>query len=320
MDRGRFEWEVAEDDEEEYIDRVIYHSIFLIDAGPKMMVKIGECSAFQAAVKYLAKFLSNKIRIGDSDQYAVVFYSTKTSTSTSSGVYTYQEMGKPDIQSVLELERFALDQSAFELKIGSSPEFSLFDTLSEYSELFRYSKNAKKVVYLITNQDDPCAGNVSEYSKCTVKARDLLDNEISLEIVGLDKVEKKFSFDTFYSKLEYLRDIEEEFKPIAVEKEFAGLQTLFKSKENQKRTLFAIPFVLGDTLSIGIRGYGIFKEKNKPLYSYVAPVPKKEDFADDVGSMNGNQLAVVESEVSYYCNVIVSNVRQLQKSWIFLMM
>lgn len=81
MERGKFEWEIDDEDEDE-MNRLKSsgktHVVFLIDCSTSMhnVSSTATVSPFKAAILCLIRFISTKIKLSDMDKFGIIFYGT----------------------------------------------------------------------------------------------------------------------------------------------------------------------------------------------------------------------------------------------------
>lgn len=109
---------------------------------------------------------------------------------------------------------------------------------------------------LLTCDDDPVAGNMEYLNAAKVRARDLLDLSISLQLLPLQNVDQKFNFDAFYSNLPGVdSQLENEaIKAISPQDNYKQLEAQFQFTTSTKHTAFSIPFTIGPGANMAIKG------------------------------------------------------------------
>ncbi|KAJ3276754.1 X-ray repair cross-complementing protein 6 [Terramyces sp. JEL0728] len=196
-------------------------------------------------------------------------------------IYTYRELDSPDAHAILDLEKYLADFKRFEQDVGSSDSFSLIQALSEAQAVFTRNakKNVKKFIYLITANDEPFE-DAREKTQINVKTEDIANAKISFEVIAIDKnLNDPFDFDKIFEQCTYFTYPDEnelEMKSISVKDDFQELRNIFTLKETKTRTAFTIPFVIGENITIGVKGYNVYLEKRKPAHTWLNPVDNQE--------------------------------------------
>lgn len=70
---------------------------------------------------------------------------------------------------------------------------------------------------------------------------------------------------TYYT---YPDEDEQEMLPVSAKDAYKELDLYFQTKVYSKRNAFAIPFIIGENLKFGVRGFNLFMEKKKPTHTY----------------------------------------------------
>ncbi|KAJ3281388.1 X-ray repair cross-complementing protein 6, partial [Borealophlyctis nickersoniae] len=245
--------------------------IFAIDASPKMQ-ELDEdgISHFNGALRCAVRFLQGKIVQSETDFMGLVFFGTEKHRNQMNfeHIQTYYELDVPDVDRILGLEKLEKSKSQFEKEIGSSDDYSLAEVLWTCSNLFSAGspKNSTKRIFLITHNDNPNVDNANLQRNARVRAQDLSDLGISIELFPVEvDMNKPFDFQAFYKDLPAVTGggEEENLEVPSASRKYEEMQKKILRKEVKKRTAFRVPFKLADGVEIGVKGYNLFVEQKK---------------------------------------------------------
>ncbi|CAJ0651670.1 13896_t:CDS:10 [Entrophospora sp. SA101] len=123
----------------------------------------------------------------------------------------------------------------------------------------------------VTSVDNPHPTNKYLRSSTITRAKDLIESKIAINIFGINsKPDEPFNLDAFYSELLTLDNDITNYSFVSTSKDYEKMALQIKSKEAPKRSTFSIPFRLfEDELTIGVKGYSMIIQKDKPTYKYV---------------------------------------------------
>ncbi|KAI8354817.1 SPOC like C-terminal domain-containing protein [Mortierella sp. GBAus27b] len=251
--------------------------LFVIDCSPAMLKasEDGEIP-FYTAIKCAMTVQLNKIISSESDLVGIILYGTKSKNSTNfEHIYVLQDLDTPDVNKIQQLESIDDRSISFDDEFGTSNgKYRLGEVFWTASTMFSSSaqKVGSKRLFLFTNEDDPHAEDISLRSASKVRAKDLQDFGIKIELFDIDKPDEKFSRRTFYKDIliDGVDDDDEEDVP--QEDTSAKLSELLQRvqrKEVKKRSMFNIPFKLAPGLEIGVKGYNLVLSQSKGLHRNV---------------------------------------------------
>lgn len=182
--------------------------VFLIDACETMLQPCTEPAAGQKgksfirfALQMIAREMKSKIFSNPSDEYAVVFYSTKVVKNDSSLVSTYLFLGLgPSDASRIQQVGKGIPQDVFEREIGSLSldaavkNESLRMGLWVSSSLLNNKTKSRKTIYVLTNNDSPCGPGWQPGANdpVMVRAEELRNARVTLQLLPLPPLHNFF--------------------------------------------------------------------------------------------------------------------------------
>ncbi|KAF9412012.1 X-ray repair cross-complementing protein 6 [Podila epigama] len=257
--------DVLDDGEEsQYVNRDSI--LFVIDCSPAMLKPNEDGDIpFKTAIKCAMTVQLNKIISSESDLVGVVLYGTQVSKNPNNfeHIYVLQDLDAPDVQKIQQLENIESDTFDFDAEIGTSNgKYTLGELFWTATNLFGNSaqKVGSKRLFLFTNEDDPHRGDVSLRSASKVRAKDLQEFGINIDLFDIDKPGESFDRSFFYKDLLIGTGQDDEEGESLSEKSTAALGELLQRvqrKEFKKRVANYLPFKLAPGLEIGIKTYNL---------------------------------------------------------------
>lgn len=229
--------------------------------------------------------LANKIIASDKDLVGIVLFGTQKVNNINKfkSIYILQELDTPDVRRIVELESLVEQDEGidgFKKKIGTNGSYSVHDLLWVCSNMFSNSalKVGSKRVLIFTNQDDPYEGDVSKHRQAILKAKDLHQLLVEVEVLPLGKKSgEKFDFSKFYKDIVQVAD--EDSDSLAFGNASQSLSSLLdkmRRKTFKKRALMKIPFILGGDVQLGVCVYNLASETKKGGYVWLHSKTNKE--------------------------------------------
>ncbi|KAI8598353.1 SPOC like C-terminal domain-containing protein [Dissophora ornata] len=166
-------------------------------------------------------------------------------------------------------ENIVTDAQEFDEEFGTSNrKYTLGEIFWTATTMFGSSAQrvGSKRMFLFTNEDDPHSGDISLRSASKVRAKDLQQFGIKIELFDIDKPEEKFNRKNFYKDIfiEGMDDEEDEDAPADdTSAKLGELLQRVQRKEVKKRSMFNIPFKLAPGLEIGVKGYNLVMSQSK---------------------------------------------------------
>ncbi|KAF9212766.1 X-ray repair cross-complementing protein 6 [Podila verticillata] len=252
--------------------------LFVIDCSPPMLQPDQEGEVpFKTAIKCASAVLLNKIVTSETDLVGIVLYGTAKSKNANNfeNIYVLQDLDAPDVHKILQLESIENESFNFDEEIGTSNgKYTLGEMFWTATNLFGASaqKVGSKRVFLFTNEDDPHRGDIGLRSASKVRAKDLQEFGILVDLFDIDKPGEKFDRTLFYQDL-LLHDADEnEDADTQQEKATANLGELLQRvqrKEHKKRVAGYLPFKLAPGLEIGVKTFNLVISQGKGMHRNV---------------------------------------------------
>ncbi|RUS22756.1 hypothetical protein BC937DRAFT_87171 [Endogone sp. FLAS-F59071] len=285
--------------------------LFVIDCSPPMLQPDDEGEIpFESAIKCARSVLMNKIISSESDLVGILLYGTekKQNSTNFEHIYILQDLDMPDAQRIKEIEAVvnATGETKFHDEFGSThEEFPLSEVFWTCTNMFSASaqKVGSKRIFLFTNEDSPHATNPELRNAAKIKARDLSEVGIRIELFNIDKPGQRFDFETFYKDIVDQDDEDDENTDTDTgtngdaraitpapgpSRKLKELMVKVRRKEVKKRSLFRLPLNVAEGITIGVRGYTLLMNQKRGDYRYVY--------------MKGERVREVRTVTSWICS------------------
>ncbi|XP_076351322.1 inverted repeat-binding protein isoform X1 [Tachypleus tridentatus] len=269
-------WRDRDEDEEEengalnYIQTGRDSLIFLIDVTESMFVKSEETGniPFYLSIKCLKTTLENKIISSEKDLIGVIFFGSEKDKNPNEfkHIYVFQDLDQPGRERILEVEElFGDDIKTFKDKFGHSNNFSLSDALWTCSTVFSNCKMnlSHKRVLLFTNTDNPHAENKQLQQQAKIRAKDLFDLGIEIDILHIKKPGVSFDITEFYQDIEFLPE-DEQYEKLPASEKIEELLARVRIKDHKKRSLGHLTLNLGKHIELAVNVYNLVRATTKP--------------------------------------------------------
>ncbi|KAF9881699.1 ku70 protein [Colletotrichum karsti] len=304
-DRDDFKRE--EDDEaEEELDETDYKSqkdaiLLAIDVSSSMLQpppeskskKADKDSAVQAALKCAYHLMQQRIISNPKDMMGILFFGTEKSKfqdeTGRSGLgyphcYLFTDLDVPAAEDVKALKTLVgVDgeegDDEDEVLVPTKESVQMSNVFFCANQVFttKAANFGSRRLFIITDNDDPHATDKAAKSAAAVRAKDLYDLGVVIELFPITRDDKKFDLSKFYDDIIY-RDqtAEANLSEVRNSKSGDGITLLnslvsnINSKETPKRSLFSnIPFEIAPGLRISVKGYNIIHRQTPARTSYV---------------------------------------------------
>lgn len=231
------------------------------------------------------------------------------------GIYLLQKLDVPDAERIRELDQLAKNPQGFINKIGSSKEPAIMGNVFwSCSSLFGPLKKkvGSKRVFMFTDEDRPHEGQVALQRAAKIRARDLADLGIFIELFNLNRPGRPGGFDIslFYADvLPFVPTGEDDdgadrYSSVRSEadatEKFAELLTKVRRKESKKRAMGRVPMILGNGMALACRVYSLYMESKKGPYVWMEAESGKlvKPVTEWVSQGTGESLP--RQQLSYY--------------------
>ncbi|KAL1416728.1 hypothetical protein MTO96_000677 [Rhipicephalus appendiculatus] len=262
------------DDESSTVDfgQAVDGILFLIDATEGMFEEVDGDTAFMQCIKAAKSTMLNKITSSPKDLVGIILFGTDKDNNPNrfKNVYVLQDLESPGAESVLKLEKLIADgPKKFKQEYGHG-NVNMADVLWTCALMFSKSRAGQRRVLVLTNQDDPHKGSGDLDDKAVVKAKDLLQSGIELDLVHLKPPgDKKFRPQILYKNLVTDKENYEDGFPEASDK-MEELLLRVRMKDHKKRRLMSLPFWLGPEVKMSVSLYNLVRPTGKPATTRLA--------------------------------------------------
>lgn len=314
-DAGRLD---QDDDDEDEIDETGYKAVkdavlFAIEVSPSMLQsptatggrKTDTDSPLMAALKAAYHLMQQRIIAAPKDLMGVLLYGTEASKfynedkETTGGwsfphCYLLTDLDIPEADDVKTLKRLveSEDPEAQEVLKPTNDAVGMHTVLFCVNQIFQQkaSNFSSRRLFLVTNNDDPHADNKAFRSQATVRAKDLYDLGVTIELFPISTPPREFDSSLFYNDIVYktVPDDPEAivYNPVSVADSDTSalkaggttdgiglLQSLLlniASKVTPKRALFSsVPLEIAPGLKISVKGYLLYKHQQPARSCYI---------------------------------------------------
>ncbi|KAL4870387.1 hypothetical protein BDV12DRAFT_166268 [Aspergillus spectabilis] len=299
----------VEEEEEEELDETGYKTVrdavlFAVEVSDSMLEprpsadpkkEIRESPA-TAALKCAYHLMQQRIISNPHDMIGVLLYGTKQSKfydedENSRGdlsypnCYLFTDLDIPSAHEVLELRSLVEDEDkANDVLIPSDEHVSMANVLFCANQIFtsKAPNFLSRRLFIVTDNDDPHGDSKSLRSAATVRAKDLYDLGVIIELFPISQVEHEFDTSKFYDDIIYKASPMDPEAPAYLKPDskttdaqdgislLNGLLSSINSRSVPRRTLFSnILLELGPNLKISVSGYLLFKRQEPARSCYV---------------------------------------------------
>ena len=316
-----------EEEEEEEIDETGYKTVkdavlFAIDVSKSMLTKPADAdpkkpetalSPTVAALKCAYALMQQRIISNPNDMMGILLFGTEKSKfqegdeDTDKGGLQYPhcclltDLDVPAAADVKQLRTLVEDEEEAEsLLQASDEEVSMANVLFCANQIFttKAANFSSRRLFLVTDNDYPHSSNRDARNSAAVRAKDLYDLGVTIELFPISHPDRGYTFDRskFYNDIVYSSTPSDPDAPAPVTADIkpassAGkdgislLQSLLSSVASRsapRRALFSsVPFEIGPGLKISVKGYILLKrqEPKRTSYIYLPPDSDKAQIA-----------------------------------------
>ena len=305
--------EEGEEEDYEEVDESVYKSqrdavLFVIEVSDSMLTadesgaavnsKTAPDSPTLAALKCAYQLMQQRIISNPTDMMGVLLFGTEKSKFFAEGssdtfvypnCYLLTDLGIPSAQDVRALRQIVENETDGEdgntdrILTPSTTRPSMANVLFCANHLFtaKAPNFRSRRLFLVTDNDDPHAGDKALCSAAAVRARDLFDLGVALELFPILHQGHVFERSKFYDDIVYRATAIEPdglstdihvTSPISSGDGITLLQSLLSSinsKATPRRALFTLPLEVAPGLKIGVKGYTMVKQQVPVRSCYV---------------------------------------------------
>ena len=242
--------------------------LFLVDGSQRMfgLNDLGETPLF-LVLEAVVGFLKDKVIAAGSDNVGIVLYNLAETRNHMNvpGVYVYQELAPPDAQRIKELQTVVQRKN---IKLTPARQESLLvEALWLCHDMFTRTKTtaaADRRIFLFTDEDQPNQRQPQDQRRAIQRAKDLAEQNITIELFPFNKPQGKFDFRLFYQEILAI-DQDENADPIVGAERLEDLTSLMRKKQFKKRTQGKALFQVTPTMRIAVKYYVPFRRTSRPV-------------------------------------------------------
>ncbi|KAK2010880.1 Ku70 protein [Colletotrichum eremochloae] len=306
-DRGHFKREEEdEEDVEEELDETDYKAqkdaiLLAIDVSSSMLQhppasgskKADKDSAVEAALKCAYHLMQQRIISNPRDMMGILFFGTEKSKfqeeSARSGLgyphcYLFTDLDIPAAEDVKALKTLVgadgeEGEDEDEVLVPTNEEVQMANVFFCANQIFttKAANFGSRRLFIITDNDDPHAKNKDAKSAAAVRAKDLYDLGVVIELFPITREGNRFDLSKFYDDIIYRdQNAEDNLSEVRSSKSGDGFSLLnslisnINSKETPKRALFSnLPFEIAPGLRISVKGYNVIHRQTPARTSYI---------------------------------------------------
>lgn len=318
-----------DEEEEEEIDETGYKTVrdavlFAIEVSPSMLKKpnlpdtskADRSSPLEAALKCAYHLMQQRIISAPKDLMGILLYGTKASKfydedENSRGgwsfphCYLLTDLDIPEAEDIKTLKALMEDpdndedaQGLFEL---AEEPVSMHSVLFCANQIFQQkaSNFTSRRLFIVTDNDNPHGNNKSHQSQATVRAKDLYDLGVTIELFPISSSTHTFNTKLFWDDIVYksnpsdpdaimynlssLRDIDIKQLKAGTTDGITLLQSLLSnisSRATPKRALFSAAHLeLGPNFRIGVKGFLLYKHQEPVRSTWIYLAGEKPQIA-----------------------------------------
>ncbi|KPM43611.1 ATP-dependent DNA helicase II subunit 1 [Neonectria ditissima] len=298
------DWQRDEDDEaEQEIDETSYKAqkdaiLLAIDVSKSMLEpppasdskKADRDSPVQAALKCGYHLMEQRIISNPKDMMGILLFGTEKSKFQDSDdgrsglgyphCYLFTDLDVPAADDVKVLKALVEEgEDEDEVLTASDDAVSMSNVLFCANQIFttKAANFGSRRLFIVTDNDDPHASDKQARSAAAVRAKDLYDLGVIIDIFPITRGNEKFQLGKFYDDIIYRDPIgEANMSEIRSSKSGDGLTLLnslisnVNSKQTAKRALFSnLPFEIAPGLSISVKGYNVVHRQTPARTCYI---------------------------------------------------
>ncbi|KAI9772636.1 MAG: ATP-dependent DNA helicase II subunit 1 [Geoglossum simile] len=302
--------ENEEDEEDDEVDEVVYKTakdaiLFVIDVSPSMLTVPPSLSESKqrerdsptlAALKCAYHLMQQRIISHPSDMLGILLFGTEKSKfeggeeeSGKRGVtyphcYLLTDLDVPAAEDVKSLKSLAEDEHEFQRLVMPAEEpVSMSNVLFCANQIFtnKAPNFTSRRLFIVTDNENPHAQDKALRSASVVRAKDLYDLGVTIELFPISRPGKDFDRTKFYDDIIYRSSPTDPDVPASTAVASAAtagdgisllnsLLSSINSKAVARRALFSnLPLEIGPEFKISVKGYILIKRQEPARSCYV---------------------------------------------------
>ncbi|KAJ5919718.1 hypothetical protein N7454_009553 [Penicillium verhagenii] len=296
--------------EEEEVDETSFRAVkdavlFAIDISSSMLTpraspdskKSADESPASAALKCAYHLMQQRIISNPGDMIGVLLYGTQSSKfyeEDGDGTgdlsyphcYLFTDLDVPSAEEVKELRALAEDEDEAQKLLKPSEEpVSMANMLFCANQIFtsKAPNFLSRRLFIVTDNDNPHEENKALRSASTVRARDLYDLNVTIELFPISRIDHEFETSKFYDDIIYKTSPSDGEAPAYLQPDtkiataqgdgislLNSLLSSINSRSVPQRSIFSnMPLEIGPDLKISVKGYLLLKKQQPARSCYV---------------------------------------------------
>ncbi|CAH0021900.1 unnamed protein product [Clonostachys rhizophaga] len=304
MSGGDHGWKREEEDEaDQEIDETSYKTqkdaiLLAIEVSESMLEappassskKADRDSPVQAALKCAYHLMEQRIISNPKDMMGILLFGTEKSKFQDDNdgrkglgyphCYLFTDLDVPAAEDVNKLKTLAEDgEDEDEVLKPTSETVSMSNVFFCANQIFttKAANFGSRRLFIVTDNDSPHSSDKAARSAAAVRAKDLYDLGITIELFPITRGDEPFQVGNFYEDIIYHENFgEANSTDVRSSKSGDGLTLLnslianINSKQSAKRALFSnVPFEIAPGLKISVKGYNIVHRQTPARTCYI---------------------------------------------------
>ncbi|KHN97918.1 ku70 protein [Metarhizium album ARSEF 1941] len=257
---------------------------------PSDTKKADQDSALEAALKCAYHLMEQRIISNPKDMMGILLFGTKKTKLRNEedgrnglgypNCYLFTDLDVPAAEDVKVLKSLVEDgEDADEVLTPSSDRAIMSNVLFCANQIFttKAANFGSRRLFIITDNDNPHPSDKAAMSAAAVRAKDLYDLGITIDLFPIARGDVKFDLSKFYDDIVYRDPIAEaNSTAVAISKSGDGLSLLssltsnINSRQTPKRALFSnLPLEIAPGLRISVKGYNILQRQTPARTCYI---------------------------------------------------
>ncbi|KAI5463087.1 ku70 protein [Mariannaea sp. PMI_226] len=292
-----------EDEEDQELDETSYKAqkdaiLLAIDVSKTMLKppphsdskKADRDSPVQAALKTAYHLMEQRIISSPKDMMGILLFGTEKSKFQDSAdgrnglgyphCYLFMDLDVPAADDVKALKALVEEgEDEDEVLSPSAEGVSMANVLFCANQIFttKAANFGSRRLFIVTDNDDPHVSDKQARSAAAVRAKDLYDLGVIIDLFPITRGDEKFELAKFYDDIIYREQVgEANMSEIRTSKSGDGITLLnslisnVNSKQAPKRALFSnLPFEIAPGLTISVKGYNVIHRQAPARTCYI---------------------------------------------------
>ncbi|KAK9471151.1 SPOC like C-terminal domain-containing protein [Dipodascopsis tothii] len=290
----------AADGDEDTLEEFDYKNqkdalLFCIEISPSMLVKdeAGSCPA-RTALESAYSVLQERIISSYKDVVGIMLYGCAKQTDKAfGGCYMLLDLDVPDAGGIKQVRELLDSEADLAATFAPAAEpVSMANVLFYANQQFtrKTPSFVSRRLFLVTDNDCPHEGDAALQKSTRTRATDLFELGIRIEPFFIQSPDHPFDPYKFYASMLSARekyvvaDNDKDAGELVPISSLDGLQikSAIKSRQTPRHAVFTVPLELSPGLSIGVKGYVMYKRQQPGKATYVYTGERKWKVAKSV--------------------------------------